>query len=268
MTRSETAVVCLANPGAHAGASECSGVHSSHTEGGVAEIVFYQIPISHFCEKVGWALDYKGLPYRSVCVNPLTRKELATVSQRKQVPVIRDGDHVVCDSSEIVQYLDDAYPERLLVPPKEPERGECLEIERIADEELGPRVRRVAYVALFADRSQFARVMLPKRGLTRMWNPVRRRVIPLLVKRHFGINPKRLAADKRHLAELLGELTGRLAGRRHFVGESLTIADIAVASLLNPLELVKDLSTSAEHSAIFDWMRGIRQEYGRRGWRP
>lgn len=230
------------------------------------EIVFYQIPLSHFCEKVRWALDFKGLPYRSVCVNPFTRKELGELSGRRQVPVICDGKRVVCDSSEIVQYLEETYPEPALVPQKEPERGQCLEIERIADEELGPAVRRVAYVALFADREHFAKVMLPKRGLTRLLNPLRRLAIPLLVKRHFGITKERLAADRRRLCELLEELMERLEGRRHFVGESLTIADIAVASLLGPLELVEDLSGSTKHSEIFSWMRTLRAQHGRRGW--
>jgi len=232
----------------------------------VPEIVFYQIPLSHFCEKVRWALDFKGLPYRSVCVNPFTRKELAMISGDKQVPVIRDGARVVCDSSLIVEYLDDICPEPPLIPPKEPERREALELERIADEEIGPAVRRVAYEALFSDAAAFRKVMLPKRGLTRLLNPVRRLAIPLMVKRHFGITAEQLAADKRNLRELLRELDERLDGRSHLVGETLTIADISVASLLAPLELVKDLSGSAEHSKIFCWVREMRAHHGRRSW--
>ena len=233
----------------------------------MSEIVFYQIPISHFCEKVGWALDFKGLTYRSVCVNPFTRKELERITERRQVPVIRDGDAVICDSSEIVQYLEEKYPDPPLIPPKEPERGACLEIERIADEEIGPAVRRIAYQALFADRTQFAKTMLPKKGATCILNPLRRRIFPFLVKRHFGMTAARLESDKRHLCDLLGELEGRLDGNRHFVGETLTIADIAVASLLNPLELVKELSQATEHAKVFSWMRAIRVEHGRRGWK-
>lgn len=232
----------------------------------MAEIVFYQIPISHFCEKVRWALDFKGLPYRSVCVNPFTRKELVEVSGNRQVPVIRDGDRVVCDSSEIVEYLDENYPDPPLIPPKEPERREALEIERIADEELGPAVRRIAYEAIFASPSQFHKVMLPKRGITRLLNPLRRRAIPVLVKRHFGINADRLAADRRHLGALLREFSEKLDGRPYLVGETLTIADIAVASLLGPLEIVSDLSECAEHAKVFSWMREIRVRHGRRAW--
>ena len=90
------------------------------------EIVFYQIPISHFCEKVHWALDFKGLPYQSVSVNPFTRRELASISEGKQVPIIRQGGQMVSESSAIVESLDEICPAPPLVPAKEPERRECL----------------------------------------------------------------------------------------------------------------------------------------------
>ena len=250
-----------------AGERRYSGLDSSSREGRVSEIVFYQIPISHFCEKVGWALDFKGLDYRSVCVNPFTRKELEKVTKQRQVPVICDGTTVVCDSSEIVQYLDEKYPNPPLIPQKEPLRAECLALERIVDEELAPAVRRVAYSALCSDREQFARVMLPKKGATCILNPLRRRVLPYLVKRHFGMTAKRLVSDRHQLKDLLDDLEERLAGRRHFVGETLTIADIAVASILNPLAQVKELSEGTDHASVFSWMRAIRMEHGRRAWK-
>jgi glutathione S-transferase len=233
----------------------------------VSELVFYQIPISHFCEKIHWALDYKGVPYTPISVNPFTRRELEQISTRKQVPVIRHGDQVVCDSSEIVRYLDDTFPHPPLVPQKEPERNECLEIEKIADEEIGPAVRRVAYEAVFEDQKTFSRLMLPKKGLARLLNPVRRPVIKGMLKWHFGISRKSLTEDKFRLDCLLVDLQTRLDGRSHFVGDSLTIADIAVASLLNPLEIVADFSGADDYSAIFAWMRTLRSQHGRRGWK-
>ena len=235
--------------------------------GSAQELVFYQISISHFCEKIHWALDFKGVPYRPVSVNPFTRRELGEISERKQVPVIRHGDRVVCDSSEIVKYLDDTFPQSPLIPPKEPERRDCLEIERIADREIGPAVRRVAYEAVFEDRAMFARLMLPKKGIGRILNPLRRPMIRRMLKWHFGITRKALTADKSKLGRLLTELQARLGGRSHFVGESLTIADIAVASLMNPLEIVKDFSAADDYSAIFTWMRSLRARHGRKGWK-
>lgn len=249
------------------GAPRGSGIHFQDTRDLLPEIVFYQIPISHFCEKIHWALDFKGVPYRPVSVNPFTRKEIEEVSTSRQVPVIRHGDHVVCDSSKIVSYLDDTFPQPPLVPPKEPDRHECLEIEQLADAEIGPTVRRVAYEAVFRDRALFARLLLPKKGAARLLNPIRGPVIRFMIKRHFGITRRRLTDDKSRLNRILIELQDRLGNRPHFVGDTLTIADIAVASLMNPLEIVKDFSASEDYAAIFCWMRALRVRHGRRGWK-
>jgi glutathione S-transferase len=231
------------------------------------EIVFYQVPISHFCEKIRWALDYKRLEYRAVCVNPRTRKELAEIGGNRQVPVIRDGNRVVSDSSEIVEYLDEICPHPPLVPPKEPERADCLEIERIADEEVAPAVRRLAYGEILADREALGRLLLPKKGLIRLLNPVRRRFVAFTLKSHFGITRERLRADRLGLGDVLKELQERLGGRAYFVGDTLTIADIAVASLVGPLEIVEEFAGAPEFAGLFSWMRRIRSEHGRREWK-
>jgi len=233
----------------------------------VQEIVFYQIPISHFCEKVHWALDFKGLPYRPVSVSPFTRHELASISEKKQVPIIRHGRQVVCESSEIVSYLDEIQPQPPLVPPKEPERRECLEIQQIADHEIGPAVRRLAYDTLTSNRAMFTRIFLPKKGPTRLLNPVKARVMSRSLKWHFGITRKSSALDRVRLSESIVILQTRLDGREHFIGDTLTIADIAVASLLCPLEIVKDFSEAAAFARIFTWMRLLRAEHGRRRWK-
>lgn len=231
------------------------------------EIVFYQIPISHFCEKVHWALDFKGLPYRPVSVNPFTRHELASMSDKKQVPVIRHGEQVVSESSAIVSYLDEICPDPPLVPPKEPERRECLEVERIADQEIGPAVRRLVYDTLTSDMALFTRLFLPKKGASRLLNPVKARLMSCRLKLHFGITRENSARDRMNLGERIGDLQTRLDGRSHFIGETLTIADIAVASLLCPLEIVKDFSDATDYSGIFTWMRLLREEHGRRRWK-
>ncbi|VAW80072.1 hypothetical protein MNBD_GAMMA15-1204 [hydrothermal vent metagenome] len=38
-------------------------------------MTLYQFPISHYCEKIRWALDYKGLPYTTI--NPLPGSHIA-----------------------------------------------------------------------------------------------------------------------------------------------------------------------------------------------
>jgi glutathione S-transferase len=81
-------------------------------------IVLYELvgrdvarPFSPHCWKAAMALAHKGLDVYSV---PIRFLEVPTVEDgvSKIVPVIRDGEKVVCDSFAIALYLEDAYPER------------------------------------------------------------------------------------------------------------------------------------------------------------
>ena len=53
----------------------------------------------------------KGLEYDTVDINPAIRSPVRKVSDQPLVPALVDGDHAVADSTAIVLYLEDAYPE-------------------------------------------------------------------------------------------------------------------------------------------------------------
>ena len=83
-------------------------------------IELYQFPFSHFCEKVRWALDYKGVAYRPVNLLPgFHFRYLVKLAPKTSVPVLRDGATVVQDSSAIIDYLDRRYANPALTPSKE-----------------------------------------------------------------------------------------------------------------------------------------------------
>src|SRR5262249_33513280 len=205
--------------------------------------------------------------YTPVCVSPFTRKELARVTEYRQVPVIRDGDRVVCDSSAIVEYLEEICPEPALIPPKEPERAECLEIERFADEEIAPAVRRLAYGALLQDRSALSKLVPGRSRIARLCSPVLVLFAARAIRNHFGITRARLETDRAGLRSGLARLQERLGPRPYFVGDTLTIADIAVASLVQPVELVDEFAASPEVAKLLAWVKRLRSEHGRREWR-
>ena len=67
----------------------------------------YQFELSHYCEKIRFILDYKGLEYRKVEVTPgIGQLDLFKMSGQRQVPVLKDGNEVIADSTAIAQYLD------------------------------------------------------------------------------------------------------------------------------------------------------------------
>ncbi len=67
----------------------------------------YQFELSAYCEKVRLILDYKGLAYKKRDVVPgVGQLELFRLSGQRQVPVLKDGDTYIADSTEIAFYLD------------------------------------------------------------------------------------------------------------------------------------------------------------------
>lgn len=70
-----------------------------------------QIRFSPYCWRIRMALAHKGLEAITVPVR-FGEKHKIEFSGQKLVPVLRDGEHVVCDSWMIAEYLDAAYPDR------------------------------------------------------------------------------------------------------------------------------------------------------------
>jgi len=55
-------------------------------------LTLYQFPISHYCEKARWALDYKKLDYRKVNLLPGPHmKKTKKLSGKTQVPVLEEN---------------------------------------------------------------------------------------------------------------------------------------------------------------------------------
>lgn len=94
----------------------------------------YQFELSAYCEKVRLILDYKGLAYKKKDVVPgVGQLELFRLSGQRQVPVLKDGDTYIADSTEIAFYLDRKYPEKPIIPTDPLQRGQCLLIEECAE---------------------------------------------------------------------------------------------------------------------------------------
>lgn len=71
-------------------------------------IKLYQFSACPFCWKVRVLLDYQGIPYEIIEVDPMSKRELE-FTEYKKVPVLRDGNQVITESSEIMAYLNGKY---------------------------------------------------------------------------------------------------------------------------------------------------------------
>jgi glutathione S-transferase len=86
----------------------------------------YRIPFSTNVERVALALAYKGLAAEPVDVDPADRGQVAAVSGQELVPVLEDDGRIVSDSTRILEYLEERYPDPPLYPREPARRAECV----------------------------------------------------------------------------------------------------------------------------------------------
>lgn len=110
-------------------------------------VKLYQFCISHYSEKARWALDYKGVNYKPI--NLLPGQHARTITQMTRadssVPVLDHDGQIVQGSAQIVDYLDQMFPDNPLTPADPILREQALEWEKKLDEQAGPAIRTWVY---------------------------------------------------------------------------------------------------------------------------
>ena len=78
--------------------------------------LLWHIPLSHYNEKVRWALDYKGIAHRRRVLGPdyLIRAWRAT--GQGKLPILWLDGRAIADSTRIIAALEERFPEAAAVP--------------------------------------------------------------------------------------------------------------------------------------------------------
>ncbi len=87
-------------------------------------IRLFRFRFSTNVERVTLALAYKRLDVESIWVDPGNRSPIEEVSGQRLVPVIVGDGRVVFDSTAILRYLEERYPDPPLYPREETRRAE------------------------------------------------------------------------------------------------------------------------------------------------
>ena len=94
--------------------------------------------VSPYVRKVTACLALKGLAYE---IDPITPffggEEFDRLSPLRRIPVLVHDDLVLCDSTVICAWLDEAYPGRALLPTDPADRARARWLEEYADTRLG-----------------------------------------------------------------------------------------------------------------------------------
>lgn len=193
----------------------------------------YQWEFSQYSEKVRLILDYKGLAYRKIEVTPgIGQVDLFRLTGQRQVPVLKDGNKYIPDSTAIAKYLDSEYPDRPLIPKDPKQRGLTLLIEEWADESIGIKGRKALFAAISQDQS-FRKALLPTSTPDVFKTLVEGVPSDLLGVLGFGVgySPDVVRSAIADLKQDLEALTLLLADSPYLTGDEPTLADLAVAGL-------------------------------------
>ncbi|HEV7714741.1 MAG TPA: glutathione S-transferase family protein [Steroidobacteraceae bacterium] len=261
-------------------------------------ITLYQLHWSHYVEKVRWALDYKGVTWTAVDVDPYTKREMRHLGRKTTlpsgstlytVPTIHDEAtaSVIGESSEILAYLERTYPTPALYPEDAAERAQVARWMVWLDSTLGLAARRLAYTQIALEHPGYlAELFLPELVRSGAAETLKARFVGAIMAgvlaQRFRFVHNRTDRVFEQLEECLLFAARRLSAHHYLVGDRFTAADLTLAALLRPVRLVPCFRDDPRFKHLFAWRAKLLQEHrrerpagyesamheirGRRGW--
>lgn len=231
--------------------------------------LLWHLPVSHYSEKVRWALDHKRVPHARRALIGGIHIPLALVITRGRhytLPLLELDGHKIGDSTAIIAALEETYPEPRLYPAAPDERRRALELEDWFDERLGPDIRRFVFHALRGDPERFD--ALAASQIPAAMSRYRR--LAGAYGRAFTALRYRTADQGRADEALCGvtaaldRLESELGDRQYLVDDGFTVADLTAAALFYPLVLPPEGPLQMEPPpAVAEVRRSLE---GRRGY--
>lgn len=200
--------------------------------------VLWQLEISHYNEKVRWALDHKRVPHvrRSLLPGLHALKARRLTGDIATTPVLTLDGRSIGDSTRIIAAVEERWPQPSLYPEAEAPRKRALELEEFFDEELGPHIRRAAYHELLAHPETVIPLFtngqrLPARMLVRAAFPVLRAGM----RRSMDIRAAAAEKSREKTVAAMDRLEKEIGPSGYLVGDSFTVADLTAAALFYPV---------------------------------
>jgi glutathione S-transferase len=202
-------------------------------------MTLYELAISHYNEKVRWALDLKGIEHRRVTLIPGFHRITMRRHGSTTTPVLKVPGRAaaIVESAEILEYLDEVAPTPPLFPADPEQRAELDELVRFFDTVTGRSVRAYLYwMVVRQPGSLYARWA---EGLNLRQRMTLRPVMPLLtpmVVRAFGLTEERAPKHLAGIWRSCDRIEARLqeTGGEYLVGGAFSAADLTAVALLGP----------------------------------
>jgi glutathione S-transferase len=200
--------------------------------------VLWQLQLSHYNEKVRWALDHKRIPHvrRSLLPGLHSVQAKRLTGDTDTTPVLCLEGRAIGDSTPIIAALEQRWPQPALYPEDEEERRRALELEEFFDEELGPDIRRAVYHELLPHPEMVVPLFthgqrLPARLLVRATFPL----LKVGMRQRMRINAAAAEESRAKTVLAMDRLEEEIGPSGYLVGDSFTVADLTAAALFYPV---------------------------------
>lgn len=190
----------------------------------------FGFPLSPFVRKVLLVAAEKGIEAESVAVSPRKPSaEFVAASPFRKIPALKDGDYTLSDSTAIAAYMDAVQPEPAIYPAEARARGKAIWFEEFAD--------TIASAA--GGKIVFNRFVGPK-------------VVGVPGNEELAVQGE---AD---MVPVLAYLERVAPASGWLTGETFSIADISVASVLRTLEYAGFAPDPALYPQTVAWYERVR----------
>ncbi len=224
-------------------------------------IQLYQYEVCPYCCKVKAVLDYKGIPYEKIEVNPMNQEELKQVEGAKtygKVPVLVDGKKVVFESNDIIAYLDQKFPDQPVIAKNNAEQKTQKEWMKYADEELVQILPGNIYRSLPEALSSFK--YITKVGKFPAWKRYMialggATVMTMVAKK--GLKKRGITDARKALSESLEKWSHGLKGKNFMGGEKPDVSDLVVYGILNSVHELKVWDFIAQNKKVDTWYNRV-----------
>ncbi len=229
-------------------------------------LTVYHNDMSSCSQKVRFVLAEKAVPWESVTldlrVGDQFRPEFLKLNPKGLVPVIDHDGEVIAESNVIIEYLNDVFPQRPLLPADAVGRARARGWMKKLDDGLHLEVAALSVGIAF--RHQIMAVKNTPELLAAHFaaipDPYMREVQRQVVTE--GAGSPRVAQAVKEFRKLFEALEPELARHDWIVGDTLTLADIAYAPYITRLDHLALEGLWADKPHVAAWYERLKATTG------
>lgn len=193
------------------------------------------IPVSHYCEKARWALEYLQIPFQEFAHMPPFHQIAMKKNGGTSLPILLTDTQIIRDSTDILRYLDTLQPGKLY--PTEPElQSLSTELETLFNNNLGINARRWGYSAVLTPDLVYPKWTQGVPVWHKLLFPVVFPQVKAIVQKRFQVTETSIGEAYQEVMQVFDRVSQVLAdGRNYLLGDRFSAIDLTFAALAAPL---------------------------------